>query len=129
VRGELLDAVKIERKRHAREPLLDDLAQALGEGVEDDEIALSRVAGVEATVVGSPEASLLAREARVAFEREVLRLEPVEREFYELYFRRGLGKRRVAAELGVVERTVVNRAAAIRAQLTAALRGYTDDEG
>ncbi len=129
VRGELLDAAKIERQRHDREPLLDDLAQALPAGVEEDEIALSRAAGAEALVMGSPETSLLAREARVAFEREVLLLQPDERRFYELYFRRGLGKRRVAAELGISERTVVNRAAAIRARLTAALRAYTDDEG
>jgi RNA polymerase sigma factor (sigma-70 family) len=128
VHGELTDSVKIERLHHQREPLLDDLAQALPPGVEDDDLALARAAGVDAMVLDSPETSLLAREAQAVFDREVARMPPDERQFYELYFRRGLGKKKVAAELGISERTVSNRAAAIRARLTAALHGYTDDE-
>jgi RNA polymerase sigma factor (sigma-70 family) len=128
VRYELLDAAKGEVKRHDREPLLDDLAPALPPDVEDDALALARLAGVEDLIAGSPEEILLAREVRAVRDRAVARLSPDDRRLYDLRFRRGLGWEEVATKLGIKSRAAQYRAEEIRAKLTEALRAYRDDE-
>jgi DNA-directed RNA polymerase specialized sigma24 family protein len=128
VRGELLDAAAAEILRNERAPVLDDLELPLPPGVEDDELALTRVAGIEDLIAGSPEEILLAHEARAMRDREVAKLPRDDRRLYDLRFRRCVGWNEVAAKLGITPRAAQYRAEEIRTKLTAAMRAYRDDE-
>ena len=126
VRGALLDATERETRRRGREVFLDDLAGA-AEAEEDDDEAPAWAAGARGQLVGSPEQSLLRREAQAALDREVERLPPADRRLYALRYRQGLTWNEIVAETSVPVRTLGLRDQRIRARLTAALRAYRDE--
>jgi RNA polymerase sigma factor (sigma-70 family) len=124
VQGALLDMGRTLRRRRGREVLLDDLEEAVGPGIEDDDIALPRAAGVDALIVGSPEESLLWRERQSALDREVAKLSAARRRVYVLRHREGLTWPEIQAETGLPERTLQDHDKKIRDHLTAALRAW-----
>jgi DNA-directed RNA polymerase specialized sigma24 family protein len=122
VRGALLDLARAVERRGGREVLLDDLEEPIGPGIEHDEEGLGRVAGVEAPIVGSPEASLLRREQQTALDREVDKLPRADRHLYVLRHRKGLAWDAIAAATGLAARTARLHDKRIRDHLTATLR-------
>jgi RNA polymerase sigma factor (sigma-70 family) len=125
ISGELLDATKADRRRQGREVLLDDLAEPLGPGVEDDGAALALAAGVSALVFG-PDEGLLDREKRAALRREVKCLPPPLERLAELRHFQGLPWRDVAKALGISEKTARNYDKKLRALLQVKLRDDDD---
>ena len=99
---------------------------AQGRAVDDDE-TLPRALGVEAQVLGSPEESLLRREAHAALDREVEKLSRDDRRLYELRHREGLTWPEISAATGIPESTARLHDKGIRDHLTAALRAYRDE--
>ena len=124
VRGALLDATEKEHRRRDREVFLDDLAAS---DAEHDEDGPAWAAGVEGKLVGSPEESLLRREAQGVLDREVERLPRADRRLYELRHRRGLTWDEICAETGIPVRTLGQHDKRIRDHLTAVLRAYQDE--
>jgi len=125
VRGALLDAARREKRRRTREVLFDDIEEAQRPAVEDDD-TLARALGVEALVLGSPEESLLRREAHAALDREVEKLPRADLRLYELRHREGLTWNEISAETGIPGSTARLSDTRIRDRLTAALRAYGD---
>jgi RNA polymerase sigma factor (sigma-70 family) len=126
VRGAILDATRREKRIQSREVLLDDLEEARPPAVEDDD-TLPRAVGVEARVVGSPEASLLGREERALLDLEVTRLPRDDRHLYELRHREGLTWDEISVRTGLPARTARLHDKRIRDHLAEALRAYLDE--
>jgi RNA polymerase sigma factor (sigma-70 family) len=126
VHGALLDAVRTERRRNDREVLLDDLEEPVPPEVESDEVALPRAAGIEASMVGSPEESMLRRERQLALDREVARLPAAQRRLYVLRHREGYAWEEIEAETGLPGRTARDHDQKIRDHLTAVLRAWDE---
>jgi RNA polymerase sigma factor (sigma-70 family) len=126
VRGALLDATKKETRLRNREVLFDDLEEAQGRAGEEDDETLGRALGVEAQVLGSPEESLLRREAQAALDREVAKLSRAERRLYELRHREGRTWNEIAVETGIPVSTARLSDTRIRDRLMAALCAYRD---
>jgi RNA polymerase sigma factor (sigma-70 family) len=127
VRGALLDVTRREMRRRERELLLDDTEEAQGAAVKgegEDEDTQARALGVEAQLLGSPEESLLRREARAALDREVSRLSRDDQRLYALRHQEGLTWEEIAAQTGMPSRTGRSHDKRIRARLTAALRAF-----
>jgi DNA-directed RNA polymerase specialized sigma24 family protein len=102
----LHEAGRKEHKRRRREVLADDFVAGLGPvGIDDDE-ALARACGVEAMALGSPEESLLRREARAHLDLEVTRLAPSDQRLYLLRRRQERTWDEISAQTGIPARTL-----------------------